>query len=75
VEAKLVDIEDEAVENGADPIGALMVRGPAVGKVLGVGEDSYIEVPSSSDEGWIATGEMAKVLANGAFVVDARKSR
>ena len=69
VEAKLVSVEDDSVENGADPVGVLMVRGPSIGKVLGVGEDSYVEVPSSSDEGWVGTGERAKVLANGAFKV------
>jgi long-chain acyl-CoA synthetase len=57
------------VENGADPVGVLVVRGPSIGKVLGVGEDSYVEVPSLSDEGWVGTGERAKVLANGAFKV------
>ena len=69
IEAKLVGVKDESVENGADPVGMLMVRGPSVSKVLGVGEDSYVEVPSSSDEGWVVTGERAKVLANGAFKV------
>lgn len=75
LEAKLARVDDQAIENGSDPIGALTVRGPIVGKVLGTGEDSYIEVPpsSTSNEGWVATGETAKVLTNGAFKVVAAK--
>lgn len=76
LEVKLVGVEDQAVENGADPIGVLMIRGPTVGKALGTGEASYIEVPSqsSSDDGWVRIGEKAKILTNGAFkVLVARK--
>jgi long-chain acyl-CoA synthetase len=69
VEAKLAGIDDESVENGTDPVGVLMVRGPSIGRVLGVGEASYVEVPSSSDGGWVGTGEKAKILANGAFKI------
>jgi long-chain acyl-CoA synthetase len=69
VEAKLVDVDDESIENGADPVGVLMVRGPSIGRVLGVGDASYVDIPSSSDEGWVGTGEKAKVLANGAFKI------
>lgn len=71
VEAKLINVQDQSVENGEDPIGVLLVRGPSVAKVLGVGEFSYIEVPSSpsSDEGWVRTGGRARVLPNGAFKV------
>jgi long-chain acyl-CoA synthetase len=73
VEAKLVGVEDDSVENGSDPVGLLMVRGPSVGKAVGVGEDSYVEVPSSSDERWISTAERARVLASGAFKILARR--
>jgi long-chain acyl-CoA synthetase len=69
VEAKLAGVDDESVENGTDPVGVLMVRGPSIGRVLGVGEASYVEVPSSSDGGWVGTGEKAKILANGAFKI------
>jgi long-chain acyl-CoA synthetase len=70
-EVKLINVQDKSVENGEDPVGVLMVRGPCVGKMQGVGEYSYIEVPTSSpsDEGWVWTGDRAKVLANGAFKV------
>lgn len=74
VEAKLVDVDDATVEAGSDPIGQLMIRGPTVGKVLGVGDESYIEIPSATtEEGWIGTGETARVLTNGAFKVLPRK--
>lgn len=67
LEAKLVGVEDAPVENGADPVGVLLVRGPAVGKLLGM-EDSYIAIPSGDeDEGWVGTGCRARVQTNGAF--------
>ncbi|KAJ6546491.1 hypothetical protein DFH09DRAFT_1040107 [Mycena vulgaris] len=66
VEAKLVGVDDEAVENGADPVGILMVRGPTVGKLTSM-EASYVSIPSGEDEGWIGTGLRAKVQTNGAF--------
>jgi long-chain acyl-CoA synthetase len=66
VEAKLVGIEDELVENGADPVGILMVRGPSVGKLTSM-EASYVSIPSGEDEGWIGTGLRATVQTNGAF--------
>ncbi|KAJ7109187.1 hypothetical protein C8R44DRAFT_986224 [Mycena epipterygia] len=66
IEAKLVGVEDEAVENGADPVGVLMVRGPSVGKLTSM-EASYVSIPSGEDEGWIGTGLRAVVQTNGAF--------
>ncbi|KAJ7285654.1 acetyl-CoA synthetase [Mycena rebaudengoi] len=66
VEAKLVGVEDEPVENGADPVGILMVRGPSVGKLTSM-EASYVSIPSGEDEGWIGTGMRATVQTNGAF--------
>ncbi|KAJ7694171.1 hypothetical protein B0H17DRAFT_1058042 [Mycena rosella] len=66
IEAKLVGVEDEAVERGGDPVGILMVRGPTVGK-LGNMEASYVSIPSGEDEGWIGTGLRARVQPNGAF--------
>ncbi|KAJ7090065.1 hypothetical protein C8R43DRAFT_1050539 [Mycena crocata] len=66
VEAKLVGVEDEPIEKGADPVGILMVRGPTVGKLTSM-EASYVSIPSSEDEGWIGTGLRAQVQTNGAF--------
>ncbi|KAF8212433.1 hypothetical protein K438DRAFT_1567350 [Mycena galopus ATCC 62051] len=66
IEAKLVGVEDDAVENGADPVGILMVRGPPVGKLASM-ETSYVQVPSGEDEGWIGTGFRATVQTNGSF--------
>jgi long-chain acyl-CoA synthetase len=66
VEAKLVGVEDDVVENGADPTGILMVRGPSVGKLTSM-EASYVSIPSGEDEGWIGTGLRATVQTNGSF--------
>ncbi|KAJ7738483.1 acetyl-CoA synthetase [Mycena maculata] len=66
MEAKLVGVDDEPVENGADPVGILMVRGPSVGKLTSM-ETSYVSIPSGEDEGWMGTGVRAMVQTNGAF--------
>ncbi|KAJ7489896.1 hypothetical protein B0H11DRAFT_2010871 [Mycena galericulata] len=66
IEAKLVGVEDEPVENGSDPVGILVVRGPAVGKLTSM-EASYVSIPSGEDEGWTGTGLRATVQTNGAF--------
>ncbi|CAA7267615.1 unnamed protein product [Cyclocybe aegerita] len=42
VEVKLVGVDDEAVEAGGDPTGRLLVRGPPIGKVLGL--EDYVDV-------------------------------
>ncbi|TBU47951.1 acetyl-CoA synthetase-like protein [Dichomitus squalens] len=65
VEVKLVGVDDAAVEDGGDPIGALHVRGPSVGRPLSVEEETQEE----EERGWRSTGERAKVAANGTFKV------
>ncbi|KAI0781105.1 acetyl-CoA synthetase-like protein [Trametes elegans] len=65
VEAKLAGVDDTAVEAGADPVGALHVRGPSVGRPLSVQEEPQEE----ELRGWRATGERAKVAPNGTFKV------
>ncbi|KAJ7582810.1 acetyl-CoA synthetase [Mycena floridula] len=70
IEAKLVGVSDEAVENGADPEGVLLVRGPPVGKLLSM--DDYVNVSAGNssaneDDDWIGTGVRATVLTSGAF--------
>jgi len=72
VEVKLVEVDDAAVENGADPKGKLLVRGPPVGKVVGL--EDYVDVPRGSEsesetEGWTRTEVKARVMSNGAFVL------
>ncbi|KAG5644993.1 hypothetical protein DXG03_007270 [Asterophora parasitica] len=68
IEAKLVGLNDEKVENGADPTGNLLVRGPSVGKLLG--NDDYVSIPTDDDkEGWVALDVKAKVQSNGAFKI------
>lgn len=67
IEAKLVGVSDDAVENGGDPEGVLLVRGPSVGKLLGV--EDYVDVTSNDDDTWVGTGMRAKVETTGAFRV------
>lgn len=68
IEAKLVDVDDDKVETGADPSGSLLVRGPSVGRVFG--NEDYVKIPSQEDEqGWVALGVRAKVQSNGAFKI------
>ena len=64
VEAKLLGVNDEAIESGADPIGSLFVRAPPVGRLLNA-ED----LGEEEERGWIETGERARVLTNGTFKV------
>ncbi|OCH95584.1 acetyl-CoA synthetase-like protein [Obba rivulosa] len=68
IEAKLVGVDDPAVENGADPVGALYVRGPSVGKLLNT-QDSPVQEENAEDKGWVNTGDRAKVAPNGTFKV------
>lgn len=64
IESKLLGVNDDAVEGGGDPVGALWVRGPAVGKLL------YSDEPEKEeDKGWVDTGDRARVLTNGTFKV------
>ncbi|TFK42886.1 hypothetical protein BDQ12DRAFT_676954 [Crucibulum laeve] len=68
VEAKLVGVDDELVENGADPSGALLVRGPSVARLVSV--EDYVDVqPEGDKDGWIIMGVRAKVQTNGSFQV------
>lgn len=75
VEAKLVGIEDDKVENGGDPVGLLVVRGPPVGKIgNGDHNEDYVRVTPTDehkekDEGWVGTGVRALVQPNGSFVI------
>ncbi len=50
-EVKLVSMNDEAVEAGADPRGLLMVRGPPVGKVVELGYGTQVEGDDYVDVG------------------------
>jgi long-chain acyl-CoA synthetase len=65
VEAKLVEVDDSSVEDGKDPEGLLRVRGPPVGRLLGLARGES----SEGEETWLQTGERAKVLANGVFKI------
>ncbi|KAI0336359.1 acetyl-CoA synthetase-like protein [Cubamyces sp. BRFM 1775] len=65
VEAKLTGVDDTAVEAGSDPVGALHVRGPSVGRPLSV----EVEPEEEELRGWRSTGERAKVAPNGSFKV------
>ncbi|KAF4615268.1 hypothetical protein D9613_002796 [Agrocybe pediades] len=68
VEIKLVGVDDASVENGADPAGQMLVRGPPVCKKINL--EDYVHVPdspSTSEDGWINTDAKAKVQTNGSF--------
>ncbi|KAF9050711.1 hypothetical protein BDZ89DRAFT_1057149 [Hymenopellis radicata] len=74
IEARLHGVSDSAIEKDGDPEGALLVRGPPVGKLLG---EDYVDIPSGGssgssgeeEEGWIGTGVRARVQTNGSFLV------
>lgn len=70
VEVKLIGVNDEIVENGGDPVGDLVARGPPVGKVVNV--EDYVDIPTALEaegdkEGWVSMEVKARVQANGAF--------
>ena len=68
VEVKLLGLDDDAVEGGADPVGELIARGPSVGQRVTL--RAFLEgVESVGGEEWIAVGGRARVQTNGAFVV------
>ncbi len=68
VEVKLLGLDDDAVEGGADPAGELIARGPSVGQRVALA--AFLEgVESVGGEEWIAVGGRARVQTNGAFVV------
>ncbi|KAG1754293.1 hypothetical protein EDB19DRAFT_1665616 [Suillus lakei] len=63
VEAKLVGVNDNIVEKGADPIGEIWIRGPSVGNMLSADGEA------GEKNAWVHTGETARVMTNGAFKV------
>lgn len=73
MEAKLTGVSDEKVESGADPVGTLYIRGPALGKLSSL--EDYVNVSSSNsnaseeNDGWLATGATARLHTNGSFRV------
>ena len=70
VEAKLMRVDDDAVEKGGDPSGDLLVRGPPVGKLVTL--EDYVEVPSGdSPDGyeWARMDVRARIRPNGSFLL------
>lgn len=68
IEAKLVGVDDDQVENGANPVGILVVRGPSIAKMANI--EGYVDISSEGDgDGWISTGVKAEVQPNGSFQV------
>ncbi|KAG2077832.1 acetyl-CoA synthetase-like protein [Suillus decipiens] len=63
VEAKLIGVNDNAVEKGADPVGEILVRGASVGNMLSADGEA------GEKNAWVHTGETARVMTNGAFKV------
>ncbi|KAH9930996.1 uncharacterized protein B0H18DRAFT_992194 [Fomitopsis serialis] len=64
VEAKLRGVNDADIESGGDPVGALHIHGPSVGKPVHR-QDAEIE----EGDGWVSIGQRASVLPNGTFKV------
>jgi long-chain acyl-CoA synthetase len=72
VEARLVDLETgEAIEPGADRTGELLVRGPQVMKGYWNRPDETAEMLDA--EGWLHTGDIARVDQDGYFYIVDRK--
>jgi long-chain acyl-CoA synthetase len=67
VEAKLIGVDDGAVERGADPEGVLHVRGPIVGRALAATSGPEVDEEPKTEEPWVSTGNRARVQTNGAF--------
>lgn len=68
IEAKLVGVDDDHVENGANPVGILFVRGPSIAKIANI--EGYVDISSEGDgDGWISTGVKAEAQPNGSFRV------
>ena len=70
VEAKLVNVDDDAVEKGGDPSGDLLVRGPPVGKMVNL--EDYVDVPSGDNSDsyeWAGMGVRARIRPNGSFLL------
>ena len=70
VEAKLVNVDDDAVEKGGDPSGDLLVRGPPVGKM--VNTEDYVDVPSGDNPDsyeWAGMDVKARIRPNGSFTL------
>ncbi|KAK0210546.1 hypothetical protein DFS33DRAFT_1293946 [Desarmillaria ectypa] len=76
IEARLLGVSDEDIAKDSDPEGALLVRGPPVGKLLG-GVEDYVDVRSGGsngssteeEDGWVGAGVRARVQTNGSFLV------
>jgi len=68
IEVKILGVNDDDVEKGGDPVGQLHVRGPIVGRILAITEDTGGAEEKRSDE-WIPTGYDVRVQKNGSFKV------
>ncbi|KJA27239.1 hypothetical protein HYPSUDRAFT_35860 [Hypholoma sublateritium FD-334 SS-4] len=68
VEVKLLGLDDDAVEGGADPVGTLIARGPSIGQRVPL-PAYFTGWESVGGEEWTAVGGRARVQTNGAFVV------
>ena len=70
VEAKLMNVDDDAVENGGDPSGDLLVRGPPVGKMVNL--EDYVDVPSGDNPDsyeWARMDVKVRIRPNGSFLL------
>ena len=73
VEARIVDLEtDETLQPGADAAGELLVRGPQV--MQGYWKRPEETSQAIDQDGWLRTGDIARIDADGYFsIVDRKK--
>jgi long-chain acyl-CoA synthetase len=71
-EARVVDLKTGRKEVGTGQIGELAVRGPQV--MLGYWKNAAATRQVITDEGWLLTGDVALVDADGYFRIVARKA-
>ncbi|KAG6337214.1 hypothetical protein ID866_1886 [Astraeus odoratus] len=62
VEAKLKGVNDARLEENGDPVGEILVRGPPVGAILVADREE-----ERKEGAWTETGEVGRVMTNGAF--------
>jgi len=71
-EAKIIDLADSEKIVPPGQIGELMVRGPQV--MVGYWQDPEASAEALTDDGWLHTGDVAQMDADGYFRIIARKA-
>jgi long-chain acyl-CoA synthetase len=69
-EAKIVDIDDSAKELGVDEVGELVIKGP---QVMQGYWNNPVETANTLKDGWLYTGDIARMDEEGYFYIVDRK--